>query len=513
MKIRNFIGLGMLSLGLSLFVSCDKDFLVEEPTIFVDPNALLVDQKGAETYLIGAYDAVQRVVSAGSNGINGWNIHWGTVAADEVVLPPWAGDRKLIYMHQLTPTNNMIRGIWEDLYVSLNRVNSTVDRIGALTEDQIDIENRDRMVGEARFLRSTINFALVSSWENIPLITSETRSLNDLEVTQATPEEVYAFIIEDLIAAADALPAEQGGGRATKGAAQALLGKVYLQMTGFPLGQRDKFALAAEVLKEVMDSGVYDLLGSYPDVFTLDNEQSMEMVFSIGMDGPGKNEGGLLSTFYGPNGNVNNGGGWGTCFINHGFEATYDREDIRLLNNVAKHNANDWTPEEGMMNPAAQTIGMNTWRGWKWHAEKPNSYPNDTPFDNPYIRYADVLLMYAEALNGQNTLTQDVLDITVNRLRSRARMNPDAVPAMEVGTQSDNATELLSERRKELCLEGWRRNDLIRFGKYEEAISGILQMGPNAGNPITEFQEFEIRWPIPNSEIEINPNLKQNPGY
>ncbi len=513
MNTKNNINKWLLLLMVVVISSCSDTFLEENPSTFVDPNSLLVDKKGAETYLIGAYDAASNIVSSGAGGKNGWAIHWGTMGADEVTLPPWGGDRKLIFLHQVTPTNNTVRGIWEDLYVALNRVNSTVDRISAMTSDQIENEDKNKMIGEAKFLRSTIIFALVSAWENIPLITNETTSLNDLEVSQSSPEEVYNFLINDLQDAAISLPEEQGGGRATKGAAQALLGKVYLQMTGFPLNQTDKYAQAEAVLKQVIDSGVYDLLPEYASVFDLDNEQSREMVYSFGMDGPGKGEGGLLSTFYGPNGNVNNGGGWGTCFMNHGHEESYDREDARLLNNVAKHNANDWTPEEGVLLEEARTVNKNNWRGWKWHSSKPNDYPNDTPFDNPYIRYADVLLMYAEALNGQNKLTQLDLDNTINRLRNRARMTPDGVPNMVLGTTNQNAMEILAERRRELCFEGWRRNDLIRFGVYQESISGISQGGSFAGDPGLEFQDFEIRWPIPNSEIQINPNLKQNPGY
>jgi len=515
--MKNLSNLFLLSFLVISITSCDEDYLTEDPTNFVDPSALLVDRAGAETYLVGAYDAVQGTISSGvpanGSGNSGWANHWGTLGTDEVVVPPWGGDRKLIYLQQITPTNATVREMWENMFVALNRVNSVVDRIGAMTPNQIDIEDRDNFVAQARFLRSTINFALVSTWENVPLIKNETTSLDNLEVSQASTQEVYDFIIEDLQYAESILPAEQGGGRATKGAAQALLGKVYLQMTGFPLNQTDKFALAGSKLLEVINSGVYDILPNYPQVFELDFEQNNEMVYSIGMDGPGKNEGGLLSTFYGPNGNVNNGGGWGTCFINQGFEASYDREDIRLLNNVAKHNANAWSPEDGMNNPDAWTVNINQWRGWKWHASQDGAYPNDTPFDNPYIRYADVLLMYAEALNGQNMLTQAVADMTINRLRSRARMTPNAVPAMVVGSQSQNSDEILDERRKELCFEGWRRNDLIRFGKYQEAITGITQGGPNAGDPGTEYQDFEIRWPIPNSEIQINPNLDQNPGY
>lgn len=516
MNTKKILKLLILPLTVLSMNACDEDFLKENPTIFVTPDALLVDKKGAETYLIGAYDAVQNSIGyAGPFGTSnhGWASHWGTIGTDEVVVPPWGGDRKLIYMQQLTPTVNTVRNMWENLYVSLNRVNSVIDRIGAMTPQQISVKDRDNYVGQAKFLRSTILFALVSTFENIPLITKETVSLDDLEVAQATPEEVYNFIVQDLGEAEAALSAGQGGGRVTKGAVQALLGKVYLQMTGFPLNQKDKLALAEAKLKEVMESGVYNLEASYESVFSVTNEQNNEIVFAIGMDGPGKNEGGILGTFFGPNGNTNQGGGFNTCYINHGFADSYDPNDKRLLNNIAKHNANDVTPEEGMNNPAAWTVNKNQWKAWKWHAAKPNGYVNDTPFDNPYIRYADVLLMYAEALNGQGKLTQEIADMTINRIRSRARMLPTAVPDLVVGSKEVNATALLDERRKELCFEGWRRNDLIRFGKYKEAISGITQTGPNAGNPVTEFQDFEIRWPIPNSELLINPKLKPNPGY
>ncbi|GEC72512.1 Starch-binding associating with outer membrane [Flavobacterium flevense] len=499
--------------------SCSDDFLKENPTTFVDPTALLVNKQGAETYLLGAYDAVQGTISTGQPNFgndaanSGWASHWGTMGTDEVVVPGYAGDRKLIYLQQLTPTTGVVQTMWENLYVALNRVNSVVDRVSAMTDAQITPADKAYIVAQARFLRSTINFALVCTWENVPLIKNETTSLSNLEVPQAKPEEVYAFIIEDLKAAEAVLPIEQGKGRVTKGAAQALLGKVYLQMTGFPLNQTDKFALASAKLKEVMDSGVYNLLPNYRDVFTLVNEQSVEMVYAIGMDGPGKNEGGMLGTFYGPNGSTSNGGGFNTCFINHFFADSYDVNDIRLRNNIAKHSANDWTPEEGFSNPASWTVAKNNWKPWKWHASKPNSYANDTPFDNPYIRYADVLLMYAEALNGQNLLTQTVIDNTVNKLRARARTTPTAVPDMVLGTKESNATELLSERRKELCFEGWRRNDLIRFGKYKEAISGITQLGSNAGDPGLNYKDFKIRWPIPNSERKINPKLDQNKDY
>jgi hypothetical protein len=128
--------------------------------------------------------------------------------------------------------------------------------------------------------------------------------------------------------------------------------------------------------------------------------------------------------------------------------------------------------------------------------------------------------MHAEAKNGQGTLTQTDIDNSVNLLRARARQYPDGVVMPEtiaanmvIADQASNANEILSERRKELCLEGWRRNDLIRHGKYQQAISVTQPSWSNSGNPQTQYSDFEVRWPIPSSELLINQNLVQNPGY
>jgi hypothetical protein len=159
------------------------------------------------------------------------------------------------------------------------------------------------------------------------------------------------------------------------------------------------------------------------------------------------------------------------------------------------------------------------WKPWKWHNIRPSNWGNDTPLDEAYIRYADVLLMYAEALNGQSKLTQADADMTVNLLRARARLFPAEVkdetllPNLTVGTQQYNADEILSERRKELCFEGWRRNDLIRNGVYYQAINSSQPVWSNSGNPQPQYTPNEIRWPIPASELQINSKLIQNEGY
>ena len=530
---------------LLVVTGCNSEsFLNESPTGFADPNALLTDKEGAEIYTIGTYDAIRVLAS----DMDGWLSMWGTLAADEICVPNWGATAKPIYLHTLSPSNATVRTIWENLYISVNKANSAIDRISAMTEDQIDLESRDKLIGESRFIRAMLYFSLVSSWENIPLVKNETTNLENIEVAQSTPKEVYDFIIEDLLFAESVLNTEQGGGRATKGAAQALLSKVYLQMTGFPLNETDKYALAETKLREVIDGNTYRILDEYPSVFSLDNEQNEEMIFAIGFDGPGINQGGGLGTFYGPNGNVINGGQSGNNWFvnwelagtsaalpegsgswgarnNYNFAQGYHDDDIRSRNNIAKHNVNQglWTAEDGMYNPIARKAHLPgkraTWKPWKWHNIRPSNWGNDTPFDQPYIRYSDVLLMYAEALNGQGSLTQVDIDMTVNKLRTRATIWPsevqpqDVAPLMVLASQADNTDEILSERRKELCFEGWRRNDLIRFGKYSQAISVTQPSWSNTGNPAPQFSDFEIRWPIPSNELQLNSKLVQNSGY
>lgn len=524
--------------------SCQK-YLEEKPSVFASPDQILVDAAGAELYTVGNYAQIKVLAS----DFDGWLLLWGTIGADEIVIPNWGASIRSIYLHSFTTSNNLILNLWQNLYKSINRINSGIERIGAMNSEQIDEDLKNKYIAEHKFLRAMLYFSLVTTWENVPLILTESKSddIGNFEVYQSTAKEVYNQIIEDLLFAESFLIEGQGHGRATKGAAQSLLGKVYLQMTGPPLNETDKFSLAANKLESVINSGVYDLIPYYPDIFTLEYEQSAEIVFSIGADGPGLNQGSRIGTLFGPQGQTINGGAAGNNwyinlemagpdsgfggvadnFFNGGrndydFAQSYTEDDIRSRNNVAKHNVNqcDCSPEEGMFSNSDRNQGNKAnWKPWKWHNIKPSNWGTDTPLDQPYIRYADVLLMYAEALNGSGSLDQTDADATINLIRARARVFPDevkpdsVVPDLIVGTKEFNSNEILSERRKELCLEGWRRNDLIRFGKYFEGINSSQNTWSNSGNPQGQFSSHEIRWPIPFNEMELNSNLIQNIGY
>ena len=543
MRIQNISKILIVFL-IILNGSCQK-YLEEKPSVFASPDQILVDAAGAELYTVGNYAQIKVLAS----DFDGWLLLWGTIGADEIVIPNWGASIRSIYLHSFTTSNNLILNVWQNLYKSINRINSGIERIGAMNSEQIDEDLKNLYIAEHKFLRAMLYFSLVTTWENVPLILTESKSddIGNFEVYQSTAKEVYNQIIEDLLFAESFLIEGQGHGRATKGAAQSLLGKVYLQMTGPPLNETDKFSLAANKLESVINSGVYDLIPYYPDIFTLEYEQSAEIVFSIGADGPGLNQGSRIGTLFGPQGQTINGGAAGNNwyinlemagpdsgfggvadnFFNGGrndydFAQSYTEDDIRSRNNVAKHNVNqcDCSPEEGMFSNSDRNQGNKAnWKPWKWHNIKPSNWGTDTPLDQPYIRYADVLLMYAEALNGSGSLDQTDADATINLIRARARVFPDevkpdsVVPDLIVGTKEFNSNEILSERRKELCLEGWRRNDLIRFGKYFEGINSSQNTWSNSGNPQGQFSSHEIRWPIPFNEMELNSNLIQNIGY
>jgi len=507
MKINNiFVALFLVAcLGFS---SCQDDLLLEQPTNVLVASEFFKSAADAEIALNGAYDALQ---DDWVFDFVGAPVHWGNKGVDELNAPNWAaGGRKELQLYQITSNMSAIENLWRGHYDAINVANGVIDRVTDMSADLIDEEQKNSVIAQARFIRAVIYFSAVKIWENIPLIVNETRSLNDIEVSQAPTADVYAQIIEDLQFAKASLETGQGGGRVTKGAATALLGKVYLQMTGHPLNQADKFGLAITEFEEVIQSGVYSLQPAYSGVFDYLNEDNSEVIFAIKFDGPALNgDGSTVGSYMGPGGSQNNGGGWGTEYINQELVTSYDAGDDRLCQNVAKHSANNCSPEDACIDPTCPG-GACGWRPWKWQKPKPNTFLYDSPMDFIHLRYADILLSYAEALNrvngGPSAAAYDAVDQVTTRsnaLRFETDLSMEAF-----------ADELLRERRRELCFEGHRKDDLIRFGKLKEIIMAVNETCWSAsGNPGPEFQDHELRYPIPQRELDLNSNLVQNDGY
>lgn len=509
-----WLALPLLILALS---SCEEDLLTEDPTVIVNPATFYNNLEQAELAMAGVYAIRQQdfgYVDDRGAGVLGFAIMFGTLGTDEVYGPPWAPPgRKALDQHTVTPSVDDLFTMWSNHYKGIGVVNSFLANLERMTEDQIDVEDQLRLAGEAKVVRAMLYFNMVRMWGDVPLVLEERTNLtDDLEPSQVSQEEIYAQIIQDLQEASAGLEYRSGTGRVTKGAAEGLLGRVYLTMAGEPLNKTERYADAATAFENVIQSGEYSLVPNFRDVFTIENELNPEMVQVIEHDGPkvvGGGQRSALGTFYGPNGFPGcDGGGWTTAWVTTKFEAEFERNDPRRRVSIAYHNS--CNVEQDSVEPVGRA------RPWKWQKPFTNDWQNDTPFDFPYQRYSEILLGFAEAkaqeLGGPNQAAYSA----VNAVRARARGEEDpatVLPALPTDLSLDEFIEAVwHERTVEFAFEGQRRSDLIRQGRLGEELAKIDHPNPpSAGNP--DFQPCEIFLPVPQKEIDLNKNLRQNPCY
>ena len=365
-------------------------------------------------------------------------------------------------------TNTVLRDTWGSLYTGINRTNLILDKIDAIP---FDATLKARYTGEAQFIRALSYFNLVRLWGKVPLVlkagsTADARAYIRNEVT-----DIYAAIEKDLTAAATNLPASYSGsdvGRATSGAAKALLGKVLIT--------EQKYTQAVQVLREVANSNTYRLLPAIGDVFTVANKNNAEIVFAVkfrkGVGGVSEGHGLWFGTNIGDN-------------IEKSLRSAYAADDKRLplIAQIAVPSNVNVVPR-------------------KYYDEV--SATNDVGNDYPVLRYADVILLLAEALNEVGYQANGEALQLLNQIRTRAGVA--VYTAAQLSSQAAFRDAVLAERRLEFPLEGQRWFDLIRTGKAIDAIkvTGIT------------VPANRLIYPIPQSEIDVynNPGtFAQNPGY
>ncbi|MBJ6368439.1 RagB/SusD family nutrient uptake outer membrane protein [Snuella sedimenti] len=393
-----------------------------------------------------------------------------------------------------------LRTMWQWMYEAVNRCNYIME-----FQDKTDFPNKTSVIAQTRFLRAYYNFILVKWWGDVPMLIDKRIRFGDQFTIDRTPKaEVYALIEDDLIFAAANLPYVQNEtGRVTKGAAQALLGKAYLY--------QDKFDEAAAVLEDLINNGPHRLLTSeeYPNMFERDWENNIESVFEVqysDVDGGSFDcfqclEGNYTTYFNGPRGFVD-----ATGKFDAGYSFNVPTQEV-----VDAFESGDLRYETSILdieqyiidNPGSsydETAGYEQtgYFNRKYIARKGDLDIGDAALTNPdnyrAIRFADVLLMAAEALNRggiSDTRAQDYL----NQVRNRALLP-------NVNTTGSNLTnDIYKERRVELVGEGHRFFDLVRTGRAAQEIEGFV-----AG-------KHEL-FPIPIEEINLSGGRwAQNPGY
>jgi hypothetical protein len=344
---------------------------------------------------------------------------------------------------------------------------------------------KNQYVGEAKFLRALFYFDLVNLFGAVPLITQPLPDTDASLIARTPAADVYKIIIADLLAAETGLPVSHSGnnlGRVTKGAAQALLGKVYLY--------NKDYANAEKYFLLVMNSGRYSLMDNFQEVWHRSFENNKESIFEVQFADIGGSGSNGRNGSYLPAVNGATGSGLAT---KRAFDA-FDPADPRRGMSIFK-TGDSFAPNVS----AALSIFSPVWSATGYAVKKgmwPIMYVNANGINYPIIRYADVLLMYAEAANELNKLTE--ARAAVNQVRARPSVKMPALTAANTGSKADMFTAINKERQVELMFEFIRFNDLRRWGL------AIQELGPLG------YTAKHALFPIPQLEMDINPKLTQN---
>jgi starch-binding outer membrane protein, SusD/RagB family len=386
---------------------------------------------------------------------------------------------------------------WNALYQGILRANVVIEKVPSIA---MEAGLRDRYVAEAKFLRAVYYFDLVRAFGGVPLVTTTTPAL---KIPRNTADQIYDQVEADLLAAIPVLPEKTAYGaadlgRASKGAAKALLAKVYLFRGNFP--GAEQYAL------EVITSGLYDLEALFTDGNSNVGEHGVESVFEIGaMETPGA-FGNQYANTQGVRGSPNKG--WGFNRPSVSLRNAFETNDPRLKGTIIDLGdvidgvtiIGDGETPDVITDGAGNVIEIESYNRKIW-------IPGSTTttqygHNRRLIRFSDVLLMAAEALN-ENNKPVDAL-VHLNRVRARARQGNAAIlPDITTTDKTALRDLIIQERRVELAMEGHRFWDLVRTGK---AASVLGSRGFVAG-------KHELL-PIPQNEIDLSQGtLIQNPNW
>ena len=578
-----------------------SDFLEEDPKGKLTTDNFYNSESDARQAINGVYRRLS------DSWVTGYNIK--QIPNDLLKRASWdeaSGLSNFTYGSE----NTYIAGMWQNHYAVIKDCNSVIDNVTANKEK---INNWERYVGQAHGIRAFLYFDLVRWFGDVPLVLTDTKSLDGLEVTRTPQKEVFRQIIEDfeycISHTMDKGDTSKGYqyGRLTKDACHGFLAKVYLWLGS--VAQRDgkeilgnaadNFEKSLEHSSAVIQGGRYKLVDYYPDVFNAKTrDKAPDEVLWCVQGLTGDDTGTWTGMMFGIRGNQNLGGSWDNISSSDYHRMMYEPSDsIRRLWNCPRMTIQDdgtlWGWDYKMYwdtrgdQKLSEATENNNWLQWsigkfrRYPLADPSSY-NYTNFgmDEPLLRYADVLLMYAEAYNEVNHAPGDYrpssgMDMSgisiqsaydaVNLVRKRSRianegiMHQDVLPrklitdyatevdecvpdwkpgaygyiydgvrtAWEYNRYGDDytafRTEILNERARELVAESTDRwCDLVRRGILVKQMQAWRQYNPFISNTEREIttpgapeniQSRNMLLPVSLSEIDVNKNLTQNPGY
>lgn len=416
----------------------------------------------------------------------------------------------------LAPSNNTMTRQWSDRW---KIITSAAEVVNALEVNEQDPAQRDKLLGEACFIRAFLSFEVAMFWGEIPVI--DDAVIKEHGMGRQPLDIVYGMIVKDLERAASYLPETQTDKRkVTKALAQAVLGKVYLsapEASGF----RD-YEKAAALFKQVIDNPLYQLVDNFADIFDAYKPNNVESLYEFQFNNvwPDQNQV-QWQTGSRALADVENGycyfGGYDLilptkyCYSMVADGGVWEEGDLRREESIRyDFTYGDYVPElQGWFGGDELDPHIKKYEDIRvdkvmsfWYSGK----------NSPFVRLADVYLSYAECLNELGKTTEAVNYVNTVRTRAWGGLLPAAKKWDSGMSQADFRVNILDERMRELCFEGWRRWDLIRTGNFVKLIKERNQWAREEG----KIQEFHARLPIPMTEIKQNEDINeedQNPGY
>lgn len=473
---KKYCSIILAAIILTSLFSCKKA-LETKGHSFLSPNTFYTNEADANAALNGAY---ANLFSQDMYGRAAWLL--SDMSADLFYPVINNADRTTIYQGTFTASNGVILVWWAANYLVIKNANDVIAYVPGINMDE---QRKNNIIGNARFLRGLCYFNLVEGFGDVPILLAP--GIDSLFPSRSSTAEVYAQIIEDLKYAetnclhiAD-LP-EQETGRATSEATSALMAKVYLQKHSTAASEASDYANALALCNKVINYS-----NSHPDqlaleesfgaIFNPDTKNGKEILFNVQFGSP-PNASNIINMGFQP--------------IAKGGYGSYNALDMHY---------NSYKPDDIIR----RTVNVGNIEG---SAHKISKYddagvPPGVFGRNNWIilRYADVLLMQSEAQHGVDPASAAKFD-GINTVRSRAAIDP--LNFTNTPTADDFITALVNERCWEFCVEGQRRWDLIRLNRYKE----ILQAAGRS------FDELHMKYfPIPQTEIDVNPNLVQTAGF
>lgn len=486
MKLKyNLIAIALLGFSFS---SC-SDFLEQNPQTDLSENDFYKTADDILSAVNGAYSSLQEGDIYGN-----WYV-FGEIPSDNTrnQLSGSVTTQNEFDQFYIDTQNSMIASFWKAAYKVINRTNTVLGRIDRI---EINAELANRYKLECKFIRALMYFNLVRVYGDVPLVLKEISISESYDILREPKENVYNQIIADL-KEAQGLPVSYStaeDGRATQGAAKALLADVYMTL--------HKYAEAETILAEIINSGRYSLLentpGSlnidgYKNVFSPVNHNSKEGIFEIQFLKGGYGEGSNYANNFAPENSGTNvvavGGTGGNNIPEMDIYNAYEEGDFRRdfsmsLGYYDNRKNNEWV-ESRYVCKFMDVPYQN----------------NDASNNYPVIRYADVILMYAEALNQNGKTAEACKYLNMTRRRGFGYQTTETSPVdLQTTDKAQFALMVEQERRVELAFENHRWFDLIRTGR---AVEVMKSKG-------FSLNETNLICPIPQKQIDVNPKLTQN---